>query len=74
MPKIEIEMTPAQAKKFAYSLGRVQGLLDEDKLPRDATKAECRDYVVERMRQIVRKCAKDEARAAAEAAEPEFDL
>lgn len=55
MPTISITYTSAEAQRFAAALGKAQSLTDSatPPNPRSATAAECKAFVVGRMKQLV---------------------
>ena len=74
MPKITIDVTPAQAKTICKALGEVWNLEDSDKNPREANAAEVEDYLKLRLKQVVENARRDRARKVAAAQDVEFDL
>ena len=53
MPSMTITYTASEGQRFAAALGSVQGLVDAQGAPRAATAAECKDFVIGRMRQFI---------------------
>ena len=55
MPSMTINYTVADGTRFAAALGKAKNLVDNQvpPQPRSATAAECKTFVIERMRQMV---------------------
>ena len=70
MPSLTINYTAGEATRFAAALGKAKALVDNQvpPQPRAATAAECKQFVIERIKQIVVDIEGKEASAAALAA------
>jgi hypothetical protein len=55
MPSMTLNYTAGEGQRFAAALGKAQNLKDtqEPPQPRDATAAECKAFVIGRMKQLV---------------------
>lgn len=75
MPSMNLNYTAAEAQRFADALGKAQSLTDAQGAPRSATGAECKAFVIGRMKQLVIDIEGRDLQAAAVAAVviPAFD-
>jgi hypothetical protein len=53
MPSMSITYTASEGNRFAAALGKAQNLRDGDGKPRSATTAECKTFIIGRMKQLV---------------------
>lgn len=53
MPSMTLTYTAAEAQRFAAALGKAHNLKDNQDNPRSATAAECKAFVIGRMKQLV---------------------
>lgn len=68
MPSTTINYTAAEGARIAYAVGRQKNLKNPDETPRDATAQECKNFVIERLREFVRSVEQQEAAQTATAA------
>lgn len=75
MPSMTLTYTAGEATRFADALGKAQSLKDAQGDPRPATAAECKAFVIGRMKQLVLDIEGRDLTAAAVAAVviPAFD-
>ena len=74
MPSLTIDVTPEQATRIQSAIGRAIGAVDEQGENRDATAVEVRQWIIEQLKNTVRRQEVDVALATVRDNVPTLDV